>query len=228
MKEILVINASASIQGSYSRALSGTIAEYLSTATYSHRISNRDLALSNIAHIDQRWIEADHKTPACRTDQDRDILKCSDTLIAELRRADIIVLATPMYNWSIPSSLKAYLDQIMRFNETFSTDSKNDQSRYSGMLQNKVLFLLLSRGSKGYGKGERNEFMDFQGRYLNLVFNIMGIERIVELSINGSKRNDTILAQELKVMKEQLANDFHKELVRNNPHEGTGDFAIPG
>jgi FMN-dependent NADH-azoreductase len=228
MKEILIINASANIDRSCSRALSATVTEYLDTVEHPHNLSYRDLALSNIAHINQAWIEADGKTPACRTEQDRDILKCSDMLIAELHRADIIVLATPMYNWSIPSSLKAYLDQVIRFDKTFAKGSGISQNHYSGLLQNKVLFLLLSRGSKDYGKGERNELMDFQGRYLHQVFSIMGIEKIFEFSINGTKRDGDALAQELKVLKEKLKDHFHDQFVCNGKGATKGDFDISG
>lgn len=216
MKNILIINASANSRDSFSRKLSEAFLGYLNAAGYDHNICFRDLANSQIPHISQSWIEADSKPLGNRSPEDFKLLSTSDSLIAELHHADIIVLATPMYNWSIPSSLKAYLDQVIRFNETFVTGSKADAKRYLGLLENKVLFLLFSRGSQGYGKGERNEHMDFQSRYLEMVFGIMGIEKIYELAINGTKRNNQQLEEELTVLKEQIAFQLNLEFGKQD------------
>jgi FMN-dependent NADH-azoreductase len=204
MKNILIINASANLNDSFSRKLSRALVENLNTSGHSHQIYYRDLADSHIPHINQKWIEADSKTSVERSTEDLEALECSNTLISELHHTDIIVLATPMYNWSIPSSLKAYLDQVLRFNETFSTGSQKENKRYMGLLENKTLFLLFSRGSIGYGPGERNEHMDFQSSYLKMVFEIMGVENIYELAINGTKRNDLELDVELTALQQKL------------------------
>jgi FMN-dependent NADH-azoreductase len=161
MKNILIINASANNIDSFSRKLSEAFLGHLNACGQNHNICFRDLGNSQIPHVSQRWIEADNKPLDNRSPEDFKVLSTSDSLIAELHKADIIALATPMYNWSIPSILKAYLDQVMRFNETFAAGLKEDGKRYQGLLENKVLFLLLSRGSQGYGRGERNEHMDF-------------------------------------------------------------------
>jgi FMN-dependent NADH-azoreductase len=224
MKNILIINASANTRDSFSRKLSEAFLGHLNAAGQNHNIFFRDLADSQIPHITQRWIEADSKPLGNRSPEDFEVLRTSDSLIAELHQADIIVLATPMYNWSIPSSLKAYLDQVMRFNETFIMGSRADGKRYRGLLENKVLFLLFARGSQGYGKGERNEHMDFQSKYLQMVFGIMGIEKIYELAINGTKRNNRELDGELTALKEQIAFKLGLEFGEqdlNNPNTAT-------
>lgn len=59
------------------------------------------------------------------------------------------------------------------------------QNPYIGLLENKTLFLLLSRGAQGYEKGEYNEHMNFQSNYLKTVFNIIGISNIHVIAING-------------------------------------------
>jgi FMN-dependent NADH-azoreductase len=204
MRKILVINASASIQHSFSRKLSGMLIEKLNSLGDTLEICYRDLAETHIPHVTQRWIEADSKFPTARTGEDMEVLKTSDMLINELHCADIIVLATPMYNWSIPSSLKAYLDQVLRFNETFSAAAQEGK-RYSGMLKNKELFMLFARGSQGYGKGERNEYMDHQSHYLRMVFGIMGIEKIHELAVNGTRRKDVHLDREIAEIDGQMS-----------------------
>ena len=204
MKKFLIINASANIQGSFSRRLSEYFVGKLDVPAYDYDICFRDLADIPIPHISQNWIDADRKPAIQRNVQDREELRMSDSLIDELRRADIIVIASPMYNWSIPSNLKAYLDQVIRLNETFTIGSKEEGIRYSGLLKNKILYLLLSRGSRGYGKGERNEQMDFQGPYLKMAFGIMGIRTIFEMVINGTNRNDKELEREFIGVQEQI------------------------
>ena len=204
MKKFLIINASTNFQGSFSRRLSEYFIGKLNIPGHEYEICFRDLANRPIPHVSQNWIDADRKPATQRNVQDREELRMSDTLIEELRRTDIIVIASPMYNWSIPSNLKAYLDQVMRFNETFAANSQEEGIRYSGLLKNKILYLLLSRGSKGYGKGERNEQMDFQGRYLKMVFGIMGIRTIFEMAINGTNRNDQDREREFIAVQKQI------------------------
>jgi FMN-dependent NADH-azoreductase len=204
MKKVLVINASANTTDSVSRRLSDNLVGYLEKTGYPFQIHYRDLARHIPPHICQAWIEADSKPAAARSKKDQAILKTSDSYINEIHQADLLVLATPMYNWSIPSSLKAYLDQVLRFKETFATNPEDTGKRYLGLLKNKPLFLILSRGSQGYGKGEKNEHMDFQLNYLKMVFNIMGIEQIHELIINGTKRSVEESRQDMEALDQQL------------------------
>jgi FMN-dependent NADH-azoreductase len=197
MKKILIINASAGLQDSFSRKLSSSFADSLEKGSPDTQINYRELGHGPIPHINHRWIEADRKPAGERTAEDMDILKASDTLIGELKEADIIALATPMYNFSIPSSLKAYLDHILRFNETFTLAAPGEAKPYKGLLENKKLILCLTRGGTDYGEGERNEHMDFQKGYLKMIFDIMGIQQIHEFVLEGTKRNN-----------EQLDNDY--------------------
>ena len=140
---------------------------------------------ADVPHINEDWIAAAFTPETTRSEAQIATLKLSDTYIAELKEADVIVLGSPMYNWSIPSALKAYIDQIVRVNKTFTFNRADVHNPYTGLLENKALFLLLSRGESGYGKGDYNEHMDFQSHYLKTVFNIMGISNIHVITING-------------------------------------------
>ena len=112
-------------------------------------------------------------------------LKISTELICELKSADVIVLGAPMYNWSITSSLKAYIDQVLRMNETWALNHENRLDPYIGLLKNKIVFLLFSRGAEGYEPGGYNEHINFQAPYLRRVFNVLGITDIREVALNG-------------------------------------------
>lgn len=196
MKNILIINASANLHDSFSRRLSGSFAENFKKDLPDTQINYCELGHGPIPHINQSWIEADRKLADNRTVEDLDILKTSDALINDLKGADIIILATPMYNFSIPSTLKAYLDHIMRFNETFTLASPEEARPYKGLLENKKLILCLTRGGTDYGKGERNEHMDFQSGYLKMIFDIMGIQQVHEFILEGTKRDNDQLDKE--------------------------------
>ncbi|HMI02366.1 MAG TPA: NAD(P)H-dependent oxidoreductase, partial [Pedobacter sp.] len=157
-----------------------------------------------VPHVSESWIAAAFKPEAARSEQDIEVLKISDAYISELREADVIVIGAPMYNWSVPSALKAYIDQVLRVNKTFEINRANVRHPYVGMLKNKTLFLLLSRGDEGYEKGEYNEHMDFQTNYLKTVFGVMGISNVHVVAINGRSSDFAEAAhQNLRALIEQ-------------------------
>ena len=185
MKKILVINASSREERSHSRRLTGVFVEYYKECKPESIIKFRDLGKSNIPHVNEKWIAGAFKHESARTPEEIETLRFSAELIKELKDADVIVLGSPMYNWSVPSSLKAYIDQVLRVNETWEVNHEDQRNPYIGLLKNKSLFLLLSRGAQGYEKGGYNEHMNFQSDYLRTVFNIIGITDIQEVSVDG-------------------------------------------
>jgi FMN-dependent NADH-azoreductase len=189
MKKVLVINSSARALNSQSRKLTEVFIDHWKSIHVNPTINYRELGNADVPHINDNWIAAAFKPEATRSEDEIEALKISNVYIAELREADVIVLGSPMYNWSIPSSLKAYIDQILRVNETWKLNPANMQNPYIGLLENKTLFLLLSRGAQGYEKGEYNEHMNFQSTYLKTVFNIIGISNIHVIAINGESFN---------------------------------------
>jgi len=97
------------------------------------------------------------------------------------------VIGAPMYNWSISSGLKAYIDQVMRINETWKFRSGEPDGDYVGLLMDKKLFSLSSRGDSGYDEGEINAHMNFQTTYLKTIFNIMGVQDVEIISLNNEE-----------------------------------------
>lgn len=185
MKKILVLNASPREQRSHSRKLTDVFVEYYKHCEPEVTLKYRDLGKSDIPHVNEKWIAGAFKAEQDRTSEEMEALRFSSELIGELKDADIIVLGTPMYNWSVPSSLKAYIDQVLRVNETWTVNRQDLKNPYIGLLKNKTVFLLISRGQQGYEKGGYNEHMNFQSDYLRTVFNIIGITDIEEVSIGG-------------------------------------------
>lgn len=215
MKNLLVINSSARIVGSKSRKLTEVFIEHSTKFYPGTIIKSRELANDNVPHITEAWISATSKRLEIRTVSETEILKKSDEYIAELREADIIAIGAPMYNWSIPSTLKAYIDNILRKGETWEFNSSDTEHPYSGLLKNKTLFLLLSRGSFGYKQGEPNFHMDFQSTYLKTIFNIIGINKIHVVTIDGTSSNAEIVDDTIAIACQDLKRLIEKELAEN-------------
>lgn len=185
MKKLLVLNSSPREGRSRSRRQTEVFVESWKQHAPDAQITFRDLAKSNIPHVSEKWIAGAFTPEANRAAEEKEALKFSDELISELKEADIIVIGAPMYNWSVTSSLKAYIDQILRVNETWELNHNDPKNPYMGLLKNKTLFLLLSRGAQGYEIGQYNEHMNFQSPYLKTVFNIIGITDIKEVTVDG-------------------------------------------
>lgn len=185
MKKLLVINASARKERSLSRYMTNVFVETWRAKYPKDEILFREVGQEQIPHISEKWIAAAFKPSPLRTAEDLDALKVSDNLIAELKSADVIVLGTPMYNWSVPSALKAYIDQVLRVQETVLISKQDPKNPYKGLMQNKRVYMMMVRGNFGYDPGQFYEHMDFQTNYLKTVFRIMGIDDVLHLAING-------------------------------------------
>lgn len=185
MKNVLIINASARRERSISRFMTDVFIESWKQENPDDTFSFREVGLEPVPHVTERWIAGAFKPAHLRDAGDKEALKISDELIAELRNAQVIVIGTPMYNWSVPSSLKAYIDQTLRINETVLISNEDPKNPYKGLLTNKKVYLLMVRGNEGYEPGNFYEHMDFQSKYLKTVFNIMGIDDVEEIALNG-------------------------------------------
>lgn len=187
MKKVLIINASVRNERSYSRKLAQLFVKNWQLKHQQDIVAYREVGTEIIPNIDENWIISAFIKPAERTEANQKVLKLSNELVKELKENDIYVIATPMYNWSIPSGLKAYIDQIMRINETWKFRSGVPDGDYVGLLENKKMFLLSSRGDTGYGENEKNEHMNFQTTYLKFVFGIMGLKDITTISLDNEE-----------------------------------------
>ena len=187
MNKVLVINASVRKEQSYSRKLTQLFEENWKKKNPYDLFSYREVGLEYIPDIDEKWIASAFVKPKDRTEENQLGVTFSDKLIKEFKEHNIYVIGTPMYNWSIPSGLKSYIDQLMRINETWKFRSGEPDGEYVGLLKGKKMFILSSRGDSGYGENEQNEHMNFQTTYLKFVFGIMGIEDITVISLDNEE-----------------------------------------
>src|SRR6201989_1175022 len=135
--KVLIINASVRNERSYSRKLTQLFVENWKAKYPLDVFTYRETGIDSIPNINEAWIAGAFKKPSYRTEENQRALQISDELVQELKEHDIYVIGTPMYNWTIPSGLKAYIDQIMRINETWKFRSGVPDGDYVGLLENK-------------------------------------------------------------------------------------------
>ncbi len=187
MNKVLIINASVRNEKSHSRKLTQLFVENWKKNKPQDKFTYREVGLEHIPPIDEKWIASAFIKPQDRTEENQSGVKFSDQLVKEFKEHNIYVIGTPMYNWSIPSGLKSYIDQLMRINETWKFRSGEPDGDYVGLLKNKKLFILSSRGDTGYGANEKNEHMNFQTKYLKFVFGIMGVKDSSIISLDNEE-----------------------------------------
>ena len=170
MATLLQVDVSSRGDYSVSRKLSAAFAEEWKTKNQGGKVIVRDLTKSELPFVDLPWISGAYATPGQLTPEHRQALRISDELIGELMEADEVVIGTPMYNFGVPASLKAWIDNVVRINVTFSVDDKG----YHGLvLGKKATFLVASGGD--YTPGGPAAAYNQETPYLQAVFGFIGI-----------------------------------------------------
>lgn len=164
---IFHIDSSAKKDGSVSRLLSQEAVNALNPSGNA-QIIRRDLNVG-VPHIDTDWIAATQTAENARGDAERSALKLSEQLVGELKEADILVMGVAVYNFSIPSTLKAWIDHICRSRVTFQyVDGKPE-----GLLTGKQAIVVFSTGGTRIGSD-----IDFASKYIGHVLGFVGIDDI--------------------------------------------------
>ena len=204
MNKVLIINASVRNKKSHSRKLTQLFKENWKAKNPNDTFTYREVGLEQIPAINEEWIASAFVKPENRTEENQSGVEFSNELVKEFKEHNIYVLGTPMYNWSIPSGLKSYIDQLMRINETWKFRSGEPDGDYVGILENKKMFILSSRGDTGYGENEKNEHMNFQTTYLKFVFGIMGIKDISIISLDNEEFGGEIFENSKKEIYQRI------------------------
>ncbi|MCG6864026.1 MAG: NAD(P)H-dependent oxidoreductase [Thiogranum sp.] len=182
---VLHVDASGRYQGSVSRALSGKFIETLRNEMGEPVIRHRDVA-RGLPFVDADWIGANFTPAEQRSEQQQQRLAESDALVGELVPADVIVIGTPVYNFSIPASLKAWVDLVARAGLTF----RYTENGPVGLLEGKKAYVIVATGGTPVGSD-----IDFASGYLRHLLGFIGID---DVTIIGADRlmqqADTALA----------------------------------
>ncbi|SNS20598.1 FMN-dependent NADH-azoreductase [Tropicimonas sediminicola] len=165
-KSILRIDTSARRQGSVSRDLADAVIARFPEA----EVVTRDLAADPLPHIDEGFVTVTKGSAQdTLSDKQRAMLALSDTLIDELQAADTIVIGLPVYNFGVPSGLKAWIDLIARAGVTF----RYTEAGPEGLLTGKRAIIVMASGGTEAGSP-----IDFATPYLRHVLGFVGITEV--------------------------------------------------
>jgi FMN-dependent NADH-azoreductase len=179
MQRILIVESSPRGAESASRQLTKTLRERL-RSLYPHAIFvERDLAANPLPHLDYQTVKGISAKDKAEAESLKDALRLSDELTEELLSADLLVIATPMWNFGLPSSLKAWIDHIVRAGKTFNYAGAGVE----GLAKGKKAILVLASGgvfSEGLWKS-----WDTVEPYLRQILGFIGIDDVQTVRAQG-------------------------------------------
>ncbi|WP_299182928.1 NAD(P)H-dependent oxidoreductase [uncultured Neptuniibacter sp.] len=194
MSKILVIDSSSRGVGSVSRAMTQQFIKAFSEGSEDSCIVYRDLVKSSLPHLSADAIEGFFSPePSLRAKRATVV---SDQLIAELMEADLVCLGMPVYNFNVPSAMKAYIDQVVRIGRTFQ---KVGDGNLEGLCRGKRMLVLYSMG--GIYQGSE---MDFVRPYMKVIADFMGFESCDFVAIEGTSRGGFSLDERLAEASESI------------------------
>lgn len=167
VETILHVDASQRLHGSVSRSLSKLTVDELLGRFPGARVIRRDLR--DVPLVDDEWIDANFTPLEQRTPAQHEALRGSDALVEELKSADLWVIGTPVYNFSLPPVLKAWIDQICRARVTFAYSEQGPR----GLLDDRKVFLTIASGGSRVGSE-----LEFLTPYVRHVLGFIGIRDI--------------------------------------------------
>jgi FMN-dependent NADH-azoreductase len=182
MANLLFVSSSLFGDGSQSRLIAS---EFIDRWRRSHPrtiVVERELNADSIPHLSLAAFAAAMTPVDTRSAAERRAAALADSLIEEVEAADVIVIAAPMYNFSIPSTLKAWIDHITRAGRTFRYGAGGAE----GLLKGKRLFIVTGRGGIYSGESPARA-MDFQEPYLRAMLAFLGLDDVTFIHVEGLK-----------------------------------------
>lgn len=189
-QNILRVDASMRRQDSTSRSLTDALLQKLQ-ADAPADVTVRDLA-DGIPFVDDAWIGANFTAEEERSASQRSALSQSDSLVAELKAADILVIGTPIYNFGPPAALKAWIDMIARARLTFTYTPDGPK----GLLEGKTAYIVVASGGTPIGAD-----FDFATGYLKFALGFVGIDdvRFIDASALNQRGEAAVEAAQAEI-----------------------------
>ena len=197
MKTLLRIDASVRLHGSHTRQLADRFQSRWQELHPDGRVFQRDLAVEPVPHLSDEAVQGFHR-PAVEGSEPA----LSDVLARELTGADHLLIASPLYNLSVPSTLKAYLDHVVRSGITFETAGDG----YRGLLKETTATLITARG----GPGVSGDAADFQTGYLKAILALIGIESVDVIAVDGTALGEAVREESIARAHRQLDRFFEE------------------
>lgn len=189
MTRLLRIDASPRLVGSHSRRLGDRIEARLAP----RGVVRRDLAAEPLPHLDAATTEAFFRDPATLDAAGRAAIALSDRIVAEVEAADVILITAGMFNFGLPSALKAWIDHLVRVGRTFSFDG----ATFGGLMGGRRAILALAYGAGGYLDGGPFAGADHLRPPLEFVLRFVGIDDVRTIAVEGTSLGEAAMAPSL-------------------------------
>ena len=205
MKNILFVLSSPRGWQSYSHQFASHIVDDLKSRHPGAKVVVRDVAKEPLPHVDEAFVNGRVLPPEKRSPAQAKALALSDALVDELAAADVVVLAVPMHNFGLPSSLKAWIDYVVRPGRTFAYSEKGPE----GLLKSKKAVVVVARGGV-YSDGPMKQ-LDFQESYLRVILGFIGITNVHVVRVEGIAMGEDALKNAMasaKAQSEEVVREF--------------------
>lgn len=189
MATLLHLNVSPRGDASTSRRAGQLVRDQLAAHHGELTVIERDLAAQPLPPIDAAFTNANMAVADGRTDADPAALALSETLIAELRAADVVLITTPMHNFTVPASLKTWIDLVVRTDRTFARTPQGKR----GLLRDRPVLAVVSCG--GRFSDDAASQRDFFSPYLTYVLETIGLKRVEILRMESTSRGPEYVAR---------------------------------
>ncbi len=189
--KILEVAASGRNDGSVSRMLSADLIGALEERHGDVELTRRDLS-NGLPFVNEAWINANFTAAEERSAEQRATLAESDSLVAELKAADVLVIGVPIYNFGVPAALKAWIDMVARARLTFRYTENGPQ----GLLDGKKAYVVIASGGVPVDSA-----VDFATPYLRHVLGFIGITDVDVIAAEqlNSKAEESIDAARVRI-----------------------------
>jgi len=199
--KLLNINTSSNRSGSVSAQYGKQLIALFKESNPQLEITERHTTYSDLPFVDETMLGAFFAKDQL-TDEQRKAVAMSEALVQELLKSDVLVITAPIYNFSVPASLKAYFDLVARAGKTFKYTETGPQ----GLLVNKKAYVVISSGGTAIGSE-----IDFAGRYVEHFLNFLGITdvemiRLDQLMIDAESRTRAAADHIKQLAEESLLN----------------------
>ncbi|HVI07910.1 MAG TPA: NAD(P)H-dependent oxidoreductase [Candidatus Binatia bacterium] len=182
--KLLRIDSSAR-RNSISRQLTGKFVETWRSEHPAGEVIHRDLAATHFPLITDEWTQASYSNPATRTPEQAREIALSEELIEEVSQADAIVIGAPMYNLTVSTLLKAWIDQVVRMGRTVHHGPEGLKGVFTG----KKVYVLTARGGS-FAQGTATAVYDHQEPYLRHILALVGLTDVTFIHAENQKPGD--------------------------------------
>ena len=181
MREVLLINASPRPDASVGYQLAKELVDVMRIRRPDLIVTRRDLGVATLAPLSDAYADALTR----RTPDTDPVFATSENLIGELERSDMLLIATPMHNFTLPAALKLWIDHVVRIGRTFQATPEGKV----GLLADRPVYVIVSSG--GFHRGARARQPDFLTAYLRHVLSTIGLFDVQFVYLEGLVAGET-------------------------------------